>query len=316
MSVSSTTAFSIESQLDTTASEADSSLEQLSTGLRINSGADDAAGLSIANGLNADVAALNQSTQNISDGIGMLQTTDGALSQITDLLQRGITLATQASTSTLTQAQMQATDGEFQSVLNEINNIAASTTYNGQPVFQLSLGVSDRYVDSGSLIDPGATIYGTAQTNLAPYAFFMSDGSASGSTSVIYQPLSVDARALGLEQNHSSTVTGQNLVFGSNMVITSTSGAQTALTALNGAITQISADRGTVGGTIEQLQAASSVLTSESQSLQTAASDITSADIGQTVANDAKYSVLEQTGVSALGQANQELQNVLKLIHS
>ena len=74
-----------------------STLTQLSTGLRINSGSDDAAGLSIANGLQANIAALTQSSQNASDGIGILQTADGALSQVTTLLNRAVTLATEAS---------------------------------------------------------------------------------------------------------------------------------------------------------------------------------------------------------------------------
>jgi flagellin len=83
-----------QNSLNMTATSLNKTLQQLSTGQRINSGADDAAGLAIANGLQANVTALTQSVQNASDGVGMLQVADGALSQITTLLNRAVTLAT------------------------------------------------------------------------------------------------------------------------------------------------------------------------------------------------------------------------------
>ena len=82
-------------------------LQRLSTGQRINSGADDAAGLAIANGLNANITALTQSVRNASDGVGFLQVADGALSQITTLLNRAVTLATEAATGTVSDTQRQ-----------------------------------------------------------------------------------------------------------------------------------------------------------------------------------------------------------------
>jgi len=90
--------------------------------------------------------------------------------------------------------------------------------------------------------------------------------------------------------------------------------AQAALAVINTAISTVSAQRGTLGATVEQLQAASTVDTNESQNLVTASSNITSADISTVVANDTKYSILEQTGISALQQANQQAQTVLKLL--
>src|SRR5258708_30803361 len=84
-------------------------LQQLSSGSRINSGADDAAGLSVADGLKANQAALNQSAQNAQNGVGLLQTADGALSQVTSLLTRAVTLATEAANAGLTTAQATAT---------------------------------------------------------------------------------------------------------------------------------------------------------------------------------------------------------------
>ena len=113
-------------------------LTQLSTGLRINSGSDDAAGLAIANGMQANIAALTQSAQNATNGIGMLQTADGALSQVTTLLSRAVTLATEAANgglSTGANSQSAALDTEFQSILSEINQIGQTTDFNGQNVF-------------------------------------------------------------------------------------------------------------------------------------------------------------------------------------
>src|ERR1051326_9437201 len=94
-------ALQAENSLNLTQSNLAVTLQQLSTGKRINSGADDAAGLAIANGLDANITALTQSGRNASDGVGMLQVADGALSQITTLLNRAVTLATEAATGTV-----------------------------------------------------------------------------------------------------------------------------------------------------------------------------------------------------------------------
>ena len=103
--------------------------------MRINSGADDAAGLSIANGLQANVAALTQSSQNASDGVGQLQTADGALSQVVTLLNRAVTLATEASNGGLSGSQATALDNEYKSIQSEINTIGTTTNFNGTAVF-------------------------------------------------------------------------------------------------------------------------------------------------------------------------------------
>ena len=106
-------------------------LTQLSSGSRINSGADDAAGLSIANGLAANSAALTQSSSNASAGVGYLQVADGALSQVTSLLNRAVTLATESAGGTLTSAQQSAADQEYQDILGQIDTIGSKTQYNG-----------------------------------------------------------------------------------------------------------------------------------------------------------------------------------------
>ncbi len=110
-------------------------LQQLSSGSRINSGADDAAGLSLVNGLQANQTALTQSETNATEGVGLLQVADGALSQVTSLLNRAVTLATEASNGTLNNTQDAAANQEYQSILSEINDIGSTTTYNQNQVF-------------------------------------------------------------------------------------------------------------------------------------------------------------------------------------
>src|SRR5271165_3824440 len=125
-----------ENSLNSTQMSLNSTLEQLSTGQRINSGADDPAGLAIANGLEANVTALTQSVQNATDGVGMLQVADGALSQITTLLNRAVTLATESASGTINDgSQRQALDAEFTAIKAEIDRIGTNTTYNGSAIF-------------------------------------------------------------------------------------------------------------------------------------------------------------------------------------
>lgn len=128
-------ALKAQTQLAATQASLKKSLNQLSTGSRINSGADDAAGLSIADGMDANILALTQSSRNAADGIGLLQTADGALSQVSAMLNRAITLATQAATGSVTDSQRAAIDNEFQKILAEINAVGSATTFNGAQVF-------------------------------------------------------------------------------------------------------------------------------------------------------------------------------------
>lgn len=128
-------ALAAENQLNITQSSLQKTLQQLSSGSRINSGADDSAGLAIANGLQANVSALTQSVQNATSGTGMLQVADGALSQVTSLLNRAVTLATEASNGTVASGQFTAMNNEFSNIVSEINSIGSNTYYNGKQVF-------------------------------------------------------------------------------------------------------------------------------------------------------------------------------------
>jgi flagellin len=137
-----------ENELTLTSNALNTTLEQLSSGQRINSGADDPAGLSIANGLQANIAALTQSVANANDGVGQLQLADGALAQVTTLLDTAVTLATESATGTVSNSQRTAIQAQYSSILAEIDRIGTSTTYNGQEVFQGGTSTNLNAVDT------------------------------------------------------------------------------------------------------------------------------------------------------------------------
>lgn len=382
-----------ENQLTTTNNSMQSVLFQLSSGSRINSGADDAAGLAIANGLQANVSALTQSEQNANDGVGELQVADGALAQVTTLLNRAVTLATEASNGTVSDSQRTAINAEFTQIKAEIDQIGTATTFNGAQIFagssanynQLTTAVTnaagmatavtgnvtvkawdsatgaygavqtfdattndatsgtmagliENINNSGSgliatldntgnlvitdtqgrgtaaaneLTDGGATTLdvgadASAETlantnNSSTMNVFLSDSTTVGSSQI----------GVTLGQFSSSNMNGVSLA---NDNLSTQGTAQTALTDINNAIAQVAAMRGQIGASINRLQSASNVMSSQMQNLTSAENTITAADIPTTVANLTKYSILEQTGISSLSQANQMQQLVLKLL--
>jgi flagellin len=144
-----------QNQLTITNSNLQKSLFQLSSGSRINTGADDAAGLAIADGLHANITALTQSARNANDGVGELQVADGSLAQVTTLLNRAVTLATEAATGTVSDAQRTSLDAEFTAIKAELDRIGSKTNYNGGQVFTantLNVFLSDSGSSSNSTI--------------------------------------------------------------------------------------------------------------------------------------------------------------------
>ncbi|MGH9607696.1 MAG: beta strand repeat-containing protein [Terracidiphilus sp.] len=143
-----------ENNLNNTNNSLNTVLQQLSSGSKINSGADDAAGLSLVDGLQANQSALMQSETNATEGVGLLQVADGALSQVTSLLNRAVTLATEASNGTLNTTQDTAANQEYQSILSEVSNIGSTTTYNQEQVFDSNTNIyTGDSSSAGSSID-------------------------------------------------------------------------------------------------------------------------------------------------------------------
>ena len=252
-----------ENQLNQTSATLQKVLVQLSSGSRLNSGADDPAGLSIADSLHASEAMLSQASSNANTGIGLLQTADGSLGQITNLLDRAVTLATEASNGGLTTTQLSALDNEYQSIQSEITRIGGQTTFNGSSVF-------------------------TATTT----SIFL--GSATNSIGVTIGTLSATTLAL-----NGTSLTGTN--------------APTALDAINAAIDTVASSRGTLGATLNRLTAAQNVISNQVTNITAAENLVRSANIPEDVAQESQLSVLEQTGISALTQANSQTQQILRL---
>lgn len=257
-----------QNQLTQTNNSLQNTLTQLTTGSRINSGADDPAGLQISNLLNASVAALNQSVNNASNGIGLAQVADGALSQVSNLLNTAVTLATEAANGGLSSQQTSALQQEFGAIQSEIDNIGKNTNFNGTAVFT------------------------TAITSI-----FLTDLATN------YE-IGVSASALS----------SSGLGVGSSITLNTTANAASALAAVNSAIVTVAAQRGSIGSAINQLQDGQNVDTVESQNTTNALNTITAANIPQVVSNLTKYSILDQTGIYSLTQANALPQNLLKLL--
>lgn len=198
-----------QNELAVTNSNLQKTLFQLASGSRINSGADDAAGMAIANGLEANIMALQQSTTNANNAVGNLQVADGALGQVTNLLDRAVTLATEASNSGLTGSQASALDNEYTAIKNEINQIGATTTFNGTQVFTST-----------------------------PVAAFMSDGTTAGtpSTPISVTPGALSSTAIGLGGVASGTLSAiSNFTAGDTITIGPT-GQQTTYTFRSGSV--------------------------------------------------------------------------------
>ena len=151
-----------QNQLGITNTNLQKALYQLSSGSRINSGADDAAGLAVADGLMANITALTQSARNASDGVGKLQVADGALAQVTTLLNRAITLATESANGTLSDTQRAPLQAEFASIKSEIDRIGATTNFNGLQVFQNT--TVNTYVSTTGSLTNASTLGGSSKT--------------------------------------------------------------------------------------------------------------------------------------------------------
>ncbi len=142
-------------QLSISAASLNKTLQRMSSGSRLNSSADDAAGLAIADGLKSNIMALTQSSRNASDGVGLLQVADGTMSQVTALLDRAITLATESANSTVSASQRVALNAEFTAIKQEIDR-ASNATYNGRKVFGGGAG-ANQWASSTAAVPGGLT---------------------------------------------------------------------------------------------------------------------------------------------------------------
>jgi len=257
------------------------SVERISSGIRINRAADDAAGLAISEGLRSDIRALRQAVRNASDGISLMNVTEGALNEQSGILIRLRELASQAATGTVGSTERATIQLEFTALRAELDRISATTEFNGLKLINGNLA-SGIAINSHTLIQIGidssanSRIDLNTQINLA----------------------SIDSTQLEIH----------------NLSVTASSEALTALDKINEAIGSITESRGKVGAVQNRLTRSIANLSVSVENLTAAESSIRDADIAEEVAELTRNQILVQTATAMVGQANLIPQSVLQLL--
>ena len=253
------------------------SLERLSTGLRINSAKDDAAGLFISQKQTSDIRGIDQSIRNAGDGISLAQTAEGALSQISSSVQRIREIAVQSSNATL--EDRTGLQKEVDQLTQEISRIVQTTTFNGTSLFDVS-GTSSLTFQVGQ------------------------DGNANNQVS-----LTLSGMTGGLISAYASSLTATGTVN-----VSSAATASAALSTLETDIDDISKQRATFGAVQNRFESVISNLQNYSENLSSSRSRIMDTDFASETANLTKAQILQQASTSILAQANQLPQSALSLL--
>jgi flagellin len=269
-----------QNQLTNTNLQLTQSINRLSSGKRINTGADDAAGLMIADTLRANVKALDQAVRNANDCLSVGQIADGALGEITNLLTRSVTLAEEAATQTVDSTGRAAINMEFTQIEAEIARIANQTNFGGVSLFTTG-GMN------GQL------------------SVFVGDIFGSSSIAVTIRTITADSNG---------TVNGLGTQDLTSVDLTTQDGARSALAVIRQALIDVANDRGTIGAGMNRLQSAVSVMQSQSLNTSAAESTIRDANMAKEVSALTKFQILSQTGAAALSQANAQSQSILSLL--
>ena len=257
------------------------SIERISTGIRINKGADDAAGLAISEGLRSDIRALRQATRNANDGISLINVTEGALNEQSGILIRLRELASQAATGTVGSTERGTIQLEFSALRNELTRISQTTEFNGIALLDGGLASSASSTDN-IMIQIGIDNSENSRLNL---------NSAINLAAVDASTLKIAA-----------------------LSVTGASEALTALNEINNAIGSVTAARGKVGAVQNRLQRSVSALAITAENLQAAESSIRDADIASEIAELTRNQILVQTSTAMVGQSNLIPQSVLQLL--
>jgi flagellin len=250
------------------------SMQRLSSGLRINSAADDAAGLAIGTNFSAQNVSLNQAVRNANDGVSMAQTAEGSLNATSNILVRMRELATESANGTLGSSDRSYIQNEFNQLSSEIDRIANASNFNGIPLL------------NGSLSGAGIT-------------FQIGSYNVAANDQITIQISSAKANDLGL----TNAVT-----------LSTQLGAQSALNTIDSAIQSLSTLRSNLGATQNRLQSTISNLQVSVENNTAAESRIMDVDVAAETANLTRANILTQAGVSILAQANQTSSAALKLL--
>ena len=309
--------------------EQETAMERLSTGLRINSAKDDAAGLAITERMKAEVTGLEMATRNANDAISMLETAEGATREIAGALQRMRELAVQAASGTYNDSDRVAMDLEFGELWTEIQRIATQTTWNTLTVLNGGNDVTTKDVQATKIniqlgksssqtmelvlksFDPRNTIETTAvMQTINPVRAFV------GGTGVSENSLAAQA-----DNFENTSAFGAAVLFVGNAAaadtridIITSANATFALTQLDVAITAVSAERAMYGSYIGRLQAAANNLTNVAQNQDQSRSRIEDTDYAVETSELSRTQIIAQASTAMLAQANQSKQTVLALL--
>ena len=251
-------------------------MEQLSSGSRINSADDDAAGMAISNSMTSQVRGLNQAVRNLNDGVNLLQTAEGALGETTNMLQRMRELAVQSASGTYSTTQRSYLATEFLALGSQIENIASQTTWNGYTVL------------TGTT---GGTTAGT---------FSFQAGQTSGQT--------IDV-AIGAMTLSALGITATNATG-----VSTAASASAAIAYIDSAINTVNAQRATIGAAVNRMTYAADNMTNISANVSASRSTIMDTDYATASTNLSKAQIIQQASTAMLAQANQQPQSVLALL--
>ena len=267
------------------------SVQRLSTGLRINSAADDAAGLAIRELMRTDIAALQQGMRNANDAISLIQTADGALAVIDEKLIRMKELAEQAATGTYDSTQRLMIESEYQAMASEITRIANATDFNGIKLLDGNLS-SDTHNGAGMTSTGKMKIhFGNMNDSAEDYYYIKIDTSTASALGVGNQAVGSDAYTVSTQE-----------------------AAQKALVGLNEAVISKDKIRAHLGALQNRLENTISNLTTQTQNLQAAESRISDVDVATEMTSFVRNQILTQSAVAMLSQANSMPQMALSLI--
>ncbi len=257
------------------------SIERIASGIRINRGADDAAGLAISESLRSDIRALRQAVRNANDGISLINVTEGALNEQSGILIRLRELSSQAATGTVGSTERATIQLEFDQLRKEIDRISATTEFNGQ-----------KLVD-GSLEN---TIASENQISIQVGIDSSSNSRINLNTEVNLGAITASSLAIDI------------------LAVTTAGAALTALDSINTAIAKVTAARGAIGAVQNRLVRTIANLSITVENLQSAESAIRDADIAAEVALLTRNQILVQAATAMVGQANLIPQSVLQLL--
>ena len=277
MSVINTNVSAMYSQnaMKTNARAMSTAMQQLSTGTRVNSAKDDAAGLAIGQNMTSQIRGLNMAVRNLNDGINMMQTAEGAMIEQSNMLQRMRELSVQAMNGTYSSQQRSYLDLEFQQLSTQIGKIASDTTWNDQTLLNAA----------------NASAGGTSGI------FTFQAGQASGQT-VSVTIGNMSRSGLGI----------------SGLAISTASGATSSLDTIITALETINQQRATIGAGINRMEYAADNLTNISSNATQSRSTIMDTDYALATTQLAKTQIIQQAATAMLAQANQQPQAVMTLL--